>query len=301
MPQKSTSHKASLAGAFFVLRCIIGGLLTAPVAAGTALVCPAQHLDEWVRVRHVIDGDTVVLADRRTLRLIGIDTPEMGYYGAPPEPLAQQARDALQHLVGAHGNILGLRYDRERRDAYGRTLAHAYLDDGSNVSATLLTKGLAVQLIIPPNDWQVRCYRERQAFAEQRRRGLWALARYQPVESTTLDPFGPGFRLVRGRVSLVSRGRHSLWIHLEGGFRAWILYKDLHYFDRLQPKNLLGRRVEVRGYVHGTPAHRRMQLRHPAALRVLAKDWKWGQSPILRGSVTGVWLIGRVRHQSRYR
>ena len=248
MPRNSISDRASLRGAFFVSRWIIGSFLlgAVPWIAPFASVCGTTHIDEWVQVRHVIDGDTVVLVDGRKLRLIGVDTPELGYDGDSHETFAVQARDVLTALLTRHQYILGLRFDRQRRDRYGRVLAHGYLGDGVNVSATLLAKGLATQLTIPPNILNVDCYHHQEIGAEQGRRGIWALSRYQSQESSDGQLGAPGFRLVRGKVSFVSGGRNTLWIQLEGGIRLGISFQDLNYFTGLEPKSLVGRRIEAR-------------------------------------------------------
>lgn len=268
MPRYSISDRASLGGAFLV--SIGSFLLSAALwAAPPASVCGTTHVDEWVQVRHVIDGDTIVLVDGRTVRLIGVDTPELGYHGNPHEAFAVQARNVLTTMLTKHQNILGLRFDRQRRDHYGRVLAHGYLGDGVNVSATLLAKGLAVQLTIPPNIGNVYCYRNQEAGAEQGRRGIWALSRYQPQESNDGQRSTLGFRIVRGRVSSINEGRNTLWIQLEEGIRLGISRQNLDYFTELEPKSLLGRRVEARGYLHGPPGRERIKIRHPVALWVL--------------------------------
>ena len=247
MPRNSISDRASLRGAFFVSRWIIGSFLlgAVPWIAPFASVCGTTHIDEWVQVRHVIDGDTVVLVDGRKLRLIGVDTPELGYDGDFHETFAVQARDVL---------------------------THGYLGDGVNVSATLLAKGLATQLTIPPNILNVDCYHHQEIGAEQGRRGIWALSRYQSQESSDGQLGAPGFRLVRGKVSFVSGGRNTLWMQLEGGIRLGISKQDLNYFTGLEPKSLVGRRVEARGHLHGPLGRERIRIRHPVALRVLAEN-----------------------------
>ncbi len=274
MPPNSISDRASSGGAFLVSRWVIGGFLlgAVPWAAPLAGVCATTHVDEWVQVRHVIDGDTVVLVDGRKLRLIGVDTPELGYGGNPHEAFAVQARDVLTVMLSKHQNTLGLRFDPQRRDHYGRVLAHGYLGDGVNVSATLLAKGLAVQLTIPPNIGNVYCYHNQEAGAEQGRRGIWALSRYQPQENNDGHWAPPGFRVVRGRVSSIDEGRNTLWIQLEGGIRLGISRQDLNYFTGLEPKSLVGRRVEARGRLRGPSGRERIRIRHPVALRILPEN-----------------------------
>src|SRR5690606_38338142 len=104
--------------------------------------CPAPERLPQVAVAQVIDGDTLRLTDGRSVRLIGLNTPELGRKGRVAEPLADAARNHLQQLVKASDGRLGLRMGREARDRYGRVLAHAYDVQGNNLEAALLAQGL---------------------------------------------------------------------------------------------------------------------------------------------------------------
>ena len=94
--------------------------------------------------RHV-DGDTfeVAVADPprgmravERVRLMGIDTPEMG------EPLAAEALAHVERRAGA-GPVY-LAFDFRRRDRYDRLLAFVYLPDGTLLNAELIETGFAV-------------------------------------------------------------------------------------------------------------------------------------------------------------
>lgn len=106
--------KASLVGAFFV-----GVIWHFPVLA----FCPLPDKPQWVAVRQVVDGDTLRLVDGRSVRLIGINAPEMGRKGRTSEPYAEAARRRLQALVKANDDRVGLVPGVEGKDKYGRTLA----------------------------------------------------------------------------------------------------------------------------------------------------------------------------------
>lgn len=81
------------------------------------------------RVRHVIDGDTLVLDSGDKVRLIGIDAPEIENrkYGRRGEYFGEEARIYLRDLV--EGRDVRLEAGQEPRDRYGRRLAFLYLDD----------------------------------------------------------------------------------------------------------------------------------------------------------------------------
>ena len=98
------------------------------------------------RVAFVIDGDTVRLAGGERIRLLGIDAPEMrkgkpGRLGPFPEPGAVEATEALREMV--EGRVVVVR--RRGTDDYGRTLAKLRLEDGVDVGAELVRRGLATR------------------------------------------------------------------------------------------------------------------------------------------------------------
>lgn len=218
-------------------------------------------------VAWVYDGDTLRLGDRRKLRLIGIDTPELGRDGAPNHPGAAAARERVQRLLAGRERQLSLEVGRDAHDRYGRLLAHLYLPDGRNLSRLLLAEGLGLAVAVPPNLRHLECYFAAEAEARAARRGLWS--GHPVVAATDLPASAEGFHLVRGRILRVGNSRRSLWLNLEGGLALRIDRADLANFPDLKPDVLEGRELEVRGWIYRRKGERRMQVRHAAALRWL--------------------------------
>lgn len=250
-------HGALLAGALFYS------------AASVAAECPSGRIDAHARISHIIDGDTVVLADGRHVRLIGIDAPELGHDGRPSQPFAQAARSALIKLLAGSRDTVALRYGQTRHDRYGRTLAHLFLPDGDSVSAALLREGYATALVIPPNLWNAACYGQAESRARDSRTGIWALQRYQAVAARDLPAGAQGFHIVRGRVVHTGRSRNAQWIDLEGGVALRIDRKDLPYFKDIDFTALRGTEIIARGWVHSKRGEHRIAIRHPRALTML--------------------------------
>lgn len=137
------------------------------------------------RVESVADGDTIrVRLDGRllTVRLIGVDTPELGDRGdaaAPPQPFAREAAaHARRRLVGEE---VRLEYDRERHDRYGRTLAYVFLvADGSFFNRELVRDGYARAYTRYPFRFREQFVAD-EAEARRAKRGLWATVVSGPV------------------------------------------------------------------------------------------------------------------------
>lgn len=134
--------------AFLLAAIISAAVKHAQVAYPQA---PMPHIEGWGLVTQVIDGDTVVV-DNKRIRLVGINAPE--FYPVP-EPGAIDAMQFLEELC--LGKEVGLDIDDLRpRDKYGRTLAVVYVNaDNSwvNLNAELLRRGYAEVLHLPPSEF----------------------------------------------------------------------------------------------------------------------------------------------------
>ena len=87
------------------------------------------------RVVYVVDGDTIKLGNGETVRLAGIDAPEVGECGD------KRSRKTLSRLVLGERITLGA--SDEDHDQYGRLLR--YVDVGSTDSGlSLIKSGLAI-------------------------------------------------------------------------------------------------------------------------------------------------------------
>lgn len=237
--------------------------------ATSAPACPSDREGEPVRVVHVYDGDTVKLADGRRVRIIGINAPEVAREDRTGQPWATEATRALQSMIDDHGQALQLRYDTDRHDRYQRVLAHLFLPNGDNVAARLLAEGYATALVVPPNTWQQDCYREAETRARAAGAGLWALPGWQPKEAARLPMDTRGFSIVRGRVDEIRESRDATWIDLEGPLVVRVARKDETHFTHFDPHGLVGKTVEVRGWVREDRYGLRVSVRHPAALQAL--------------------------------
>jgi micrococcal nuclease len=135
---------------------------------------------DLVRVRQVVDGDTIELADGRKVRYLGVNTPEQG------QPFYEEARQFNASLVS--NKMVRLEFDVDTIDQYGRTLAHVFVGD-THVNLELIQQGYANVYTVPPNVKYSDAFLAAEREAREARRGLWAQSG-APIRITALDAVG---------------------------------------------------------------------------------------------------------------
>jgi micrococcal nuclease len=132
---------------------------------------------EIVTINRVIDGDTAITKDGRTIRFLNIDTPETKKPNTPvmcfgPEA-SQFSKDVLE------GREVTLRKDKEDEDKYGRKLRFIFIA-GKNtdnieqsINALLVQKGFARREIIRPNNTFEREFTAWESEAQKNGLGVW--------------------------------------------------------------------------------------------------------------------------------
>jgi endonuclease YncB( thermonuclease family) len=91
---------------------------------------------------YVVDGDTLRLPSTgETIRIIGIDTPEIYSPHCQTELIAGNAATGRLHFLLRKGNVSVIRYSRP--DKYGRTLARVFVGD-AEVAKVLIQEGYGV-------------------------------------------------------------------------------------------------------------------------------------------------------------
>ena len=112
-------------------------VLTTRPAAGDAVEGAVTFTMAKVTAIKVVDGDTLELSTGDTVRLIGVDTPELGRCGA-----AEATAFLTQMIRGRR--IFVDPTQVENRDKYGRLLAYIGTPSVNDVGHQLLRRGLAV-------------------------------------------------------------------------------------------------------------------------------------------------------------
>jgi endonuclease YncB( thermonuclease family) len=162
---------------------LVSIVLTCPLFIPPAASPQAQDPKGPFRVKRVVDGDTIMLADGRYVRYIGINTPERG------EPLWEEARDYNAQKV--RGKLVTLEFGQVEEDRYGRTLAYVF-DGGEMVNAALVQAGLAHLFVLE----SITAYHHLRRLQEEARTkglGIWGKDGFRgPLKITRLNANAEG-------------------------------------------------------------------------------------------------------------
>jgi micrococcal nuclease len=169
---------------FLLLSLLAGALPGACFAASHSAIVgtSAQSEDadaragEFRKVVRVVDGDTIVVSPNEKVRLIGVDTPETVHPKKAVECFGKEAKQFTRDAV--EGKSVRLILDkvntkRRHKDRYGRTLAYAYLADGTMLNRELIRQGYAHAYTRFPFRYLVE-FRQIERAARTEAVGLWS-------------------------------------------------------------------------------------------------------------------------------
>ncbi|WHE37792.1 thermonuclease family protein [Microbacterium sp. BDGP8] len=134
-------------------------LIAAPVLAIALAGCTPAHIGTPVpsdapvvlgitaEVTAVVDGDTIdvrTASGTERVRIIGIDTPEIGRDGAADECYAQEARNYVNAALYGHTVTIYPDPTQDNVDRYGRLLRHV-LVEGRSIAVDALVAGMGYE------------------------------------------------------------------------------------------------------------------------------------------------------------
>jgi len=194
------------------------------------------------------DGRTLLLDDGRELRLAAIEAGD-------------DSRNALQALAAGRAirlEKLGGKKGPEQ-DRYGHLVAFAFIEDGErSLRQALLERGFA-RISARIGDGDKACAEsllnsERAARAAQR--GLWADPNFAPLQAENLGRLTAQrghFALIEGKVLSVRESGATIYINFGRrwmrDFTVTILKRLQRTFAGVEPKQLEGSRIRVRGWI----------------------------------------------------
>ncbi|MFH1638624.1 MAG: thermonuclease family protein, partial [Candidatus Woesearchaeota archaeon] len=115
-------------------------------------------------VESVLDGDTIKLSSRETVRLIGLNAPESG------DKCFSEAKTTLEDLV--LGKEITLETDIDDKDQYGRLLRYVFVD-GHNVNYGMIYLGFAHKYDYGANNKYSNEFEQAENVAKKNEGCLW--------------------------------------------------------------------------------------------------------------------------------
>jgi endonuclease YncB( thermonuclease family) len=226
-------------------------------------------------VQSVIDGDSLTLADGRTVRMVGIQAPKLpkGRPNFVEWPFAREAQAALSELV--QGRSVTLHFGGTRQDRYGRVLAQLAREDGLWVQGELIRRGLARVYTFPDNRAAAAEMLALEREARAQRRGLWADTFFAIRRPEDTVRFTGEFELVEGKIVDGARTGNAVFLNFgtdwHTAFTLRLNSEALRLFrsDGVDPLALIGTTVRVRGYIRRDRDRAIMDITHPEEIERL--------------------------------
>jgi endonuclease YncB( thermonuclease family) len=137
---------------------------------------PTKSTETLYKVLDIVDGDTVkveINGKTETLRLIGIDTPEIKDPRKPIECFALEASNKAKEILS--GKSIKLEADNSQgdKDKYNRELRYILLEDNANFNKLMISEGYAYEYTYnKPYKFQKE-FKEAQENAMKAQKGLW--------------------------------------------------------------------------------------------------------------------------------
>ncbi len=254
-----------------VLFLLLALLLPAGARAATPQALPAAGTGV---VKEVVTGDTLVLADGRTVKLTGIQAPKVNAGRTRPYkwPLADEAKKTLEAL--ALGRSVTLRFGPVHQDRHDRLPAQLTRDDGLWLQGEMLARGLARVYASPDLAALGGELYARESAARAARLGIWALPFFAVRDPEGLGHDYDSFQIVEGRVLAVAMAKGQLYLNFGPDWRTdftiRVPRRSVRAFRQLHgdPAKLQGTTIRVRGWIyrHNGPE---IELVHPEQLERL--------------------------------
>ena len=236
------------------------------------------------KVTEVIDGDTFKTEAGSTIRLLGINAPEIN------DPGGDIAKQMLVCLV--MGGNVRLERDVTDKDDYGRFLRYVFVD-GEFVNAEMIRMGYAELRFYPPDTLYHRDMRELEKIAIRNRSGLWVFPVFQVSDTTdTIRPkslqqpkdvdviswrdagkYYGQIKVVEGKIVASNNTGKVCFLNFHKDWRRYftvvIFASDFDKFPAHPEDYFLNRVVRVRGLIKEYRDKPEIILKSPNQIRIL--------------------------------
>jgi len=267
------THKKSLIRAAFILFVFLSffGLFVRSLRQPLNEILPlSEYQPDAGVVSAVYDGDTIKVRFRsglqRTVRLIGIDAPEIDDEREEVQFRGYMAkRFVFFHL---YREEVKLTYDWQLEDEYGRLLAYVWTKEGL-FNDFILREGFASAFLKFPfkKDYQNR-FQESEELARENRRGFWRTGNFPQLNPQEARDYLGQLISVRFQCpSLETKRQFSFLNASQKTFSALIPEKSLVFFPDW--KNFLHRNLIVTGFLEEYRSQPQIMVFLPSQVKII--------------------------------
>ena len=222
----------------------------------------------------IIDGDTFRLANGDTVRLIGIDAPELS------QPGGEVSREYLAYLIME--NPITLEKGSEDRDKYNRQLRFVYINDLC-INEEMIRQGYAEARYL--SEGPIReYYLQLEIQAEAAKAGLWSDNVFQPrscidwdrnlpvISWNNADNYSNQYVIVEGTIVDTYNSGKVCFLNFHPDyqyFTAVIFACDLSGFPYPPDTYYLGKNVYIIGIIKQYKGSPEIIVKTPGQIRIL--------------------------------
>ena len=222
----------------------------------------------------VIDGDTFILSNGETVRLIGIDAPELS------QPGGEESRQYLTRLILNKG--ITLKKGREDRDKYNRLLRFVYLGNLC-INEEMIKQGYAEARYLTDDQIRER-YIHLEIEAEITKSGLWRKNIFQPrsnlkwgddipvINWSNAHNYYNQYVIVEGTIVNTYNSGIVCFLNFDTNyeyFTAVIFASDFLGFPFIPDIFYLGKRVQIIGIIKEYKGSPEIIVKTPGQIRIL--------------------------------
>jgi len=266
-----------LLGALLTPLALSAPALSGDPAAAQSTTQSATQDGDGGRVTEIVDGDTIILADGRSVRLVGIQAPKLslGRRNFNDWPLSDEAKTALGEMTS--GEKVVLTFTGAEIDRHGRVLAHLHMEDGRWVQGHMLRAGLARVYSFADNRGRVAEMLALEREARLERRGIWADPFYRILEPDEASEHIGTFQIIEGRVVEAAKAGGRTYINFGPDWRSDFTVtlapgtSRIFKAAEIDPLALNGRRVRVRGWLKSRNGPM-IEITHPEQIELLEQE-----------------------------
>jgi micrococcal nuclease len=222
-------------------------------------------------VAAVLDGDTVKVrfgdGSERKVRLIGIDSPELGDERESVRFMAYVAKRFA--FLKLYRRDVRLSYDWQLEDKYGRLLAFLTVGEGTLFNELILREGFATRFrAFPFKPELMKRFEAAESEARREGKGLWARSDAPPVSPA--EASGMTGRLASVRMACASvEVRRPFMVLVPAGREIEVLVPDRRRADFPGLEAMAGKVLLVKGLVEEFEGRPQIMVDVPLQLKVL--------------------------------